>query len=322
MKALCIIYNHRFDANIPKLETYYKCRFEHIYHLVPFYDGDIKNVISVFEKSFYFQAHVITAWCHLKNKGFDQLVFVGDDLLLNPKINEKNIDLILNLDSDIAFLPWYWGAICDLPLEYANLMPAWNAFIQRKHLKHHALDWRTALPPYDEAERKLAIHGFKFRKLSLKNLKGYYGNYRYKHVKNRFRNLVTLFFQNKRKPPYPIVAGYADFFVIPAKKMEELVCILETFRDIRLWVEFAIPTAILLTFDKIRTENDLSQKGILPVEFYKSAERTDYLIDREKSRLIFNKINEQNFNNVSDLFEETVLYIHPVKLSRVSIQKL
>jgi len=77
-----------------------------------------------------------------------------------------------------------------------------------------------------------------------------------------------------------------------------------------------------LTFDNIRTENDLSQKGILPVEFYKSAERTDYLIDREKSILIFNKINEQNFNNVSDLFEETDLYIHPVKLSRVSIQKL
>jgi len=232
--ALIIIYNHRFDDNIPKLEKFYQNRFEHIYHLVPFYDGDQKNVISVFEKSFYFQAHVITAWYKLKKKGFDQFVFIGDDLLLHPTIGEQNINSTLNLENNMAFLPWYWGAITDLPLEYPNLMPAWNSFYQRKLLKHHALDWKKVLPAYSEAERKLCQHGFQFRKLSLKNLKGYYGNYRYKHVKNRFKNLVLLFFQNKRKPPYPIVAGYADFFVIPAKKMEEMVCILEAFRDIRL----------------------------------------------------------------------------------------
>jgi hypothetical protein len=322
LKVLCIIYNHRFDANIPKLEKYYQNRFEHIFHLVPYYDGELKNVIPVFEKSFYFQAHVITAWCHLKNKGFDQFVFVGDDLLLNPTINEYNIDSTLNLDRNMAFLPWYWGAISDLPFEYPNLMPAWNSFYQRKHLKHHALNWSNALPDYAEAERKLKLHGFRFRKLSLKNLKGYYGNYRYKHAKNRFRNLVSLFFQNKRKPPYPIVAGYADLFVLPTNKMEGIVGILEAFRDIRLWVEFAIPTAILLSFDKIRTENELNQKGILPIEFYKSAERTDYLIDRDKAALVFNRINELNFNKVSDLFESTDLYIHPVKLSKVSIEKL
>ena len=288
--------------------------------MVPFYDGRLKNVIPVFEKSFYFQAHVITAWCHLKNKGFNQFVFVGDDLLLNPAINENNINSSLGLELDIAFLPW--GAISDLPLEYPNLMPAWNAFYQRKYLKHHALNWRNVLPQFAEAEHRLKQHGFNFRKLSLKNLKGYYGDYRYKHVKNRFRNLVSLFLENKRKPPYPIVAGYVDLFVLPTNKMDEVVTILETFRDIRLWVEFAIPTAVLLCFDKIRTENDLSQKGILPIEFYKSAERTDYLIDREKAELVFNKINEQNFNYLSELFDEPDLYIHPVKLSKVSIEKI
>jgi hypothetical protein len=322
LKALCIIYNHRFDANISKLEKFYQNRFEHIFHLVPYYDGALKNVIPVFEKSFYFQAHVITAWCHLKNKGFEQFVFVGDDLLLHPKINEKNISSTLNLELDMAFLPWYWGAISDLPLEYSNLMPAWNSFYQRKHLKHHALDWRKALPSYSDALNKLNQHGFHFRKLSIKNLKGYYGNYRYKHVKNRFRNLVSLFLQNKRNPPYPIVAGYADLFVLPTQKMEEVVAMLETFRDIRLWVEFAIPTTVLLSFDKIRTENDLSQKGILPIDFYKSAERVDYSVDREKAKIVFNKIDELNFNNVSELFEESDLYIHPVKLSKVSIDKL
>jgi hypothetical protein len=322
LKAFCIIYNHRFDANIPKLEKFYQNRFEHIYHLVPFYDGSLENVIPVFEKSFYFQAHVITAWCHLKNKGFDQFVFVGDDLLLHPDINENSIDSTLKLDSDMAFLPWYWGAITDLPFEYPNLMPAWNAFYQKKHLKHHALDWTKSLPSYTVAEEKLNQHGFQFRKLTIKNLKGYYGNYKYRHFKNRFRNLITLYLQNKRKPPYPVVAGYADLFVLPANKMDEVVCILESFRDIRLWVEFAIPTAILLCFDKIRTENELSQKGILPIEFYKSAERTDFLIDRKKARLVFDKINNQNFNGLSELFDDSDLYIHPVKLSKVSMDKL
>ena len=49
MVPLIIIYNHRFDQNIEKLNKIYGERFSKIYHLVPFYDGDLPNVIPVFE---------------------------------------------------------------------------------------------------------------------------------------------------------------------------------------------------------------------------------------------------------------------------------
>ena len=38
--ALIIVFNHRYDKNIPLLESIYEGRFSSIYHLVPFYDGD------------------------------------------------------------------------------------------------------------------------------------------------------------------------------------------------------------------------------------------------------------------------------------------
>ena len=46
--CLLIIYNHRYDDNIEKLERIYKNRFSDIYHIVPFYNGTIENVIPVY----------------------------------------------------------------------------------------------------------------------------------------------------------------------------------------------------------------------------------------------------------------------------------
>src|SRR5438309_2566399 len=53
--ALIIVFNHRYDKNIPLLETLYEGRFSNIYYLVPFYDGEKENVIPVYENSFRFQ---------------------------------------------------------------------------------------------------------------------------------------------------------------------------------------------------------------------------------------------------------------------------
>jgi hypothetical protein len=39
--ALLVIYNHRYDKNITRVEALYKKRFSHIYHVVPFYDGKL-----------------------------------------------------------------------------------------------------------------------------------------------------------------------------------------------------------------------------------------------------------------------------------------
>jgi len=317
--ALIIIYNHRFDQNIPKLEKIYAKRFSKIYHLVPFYDGDLPNVIPVFEKSFYFQAYVSVAWTYLKNKGIKQFVFIGDDLILNPEINERNFSQKLGIDIKDAFLPWFWGSLSDLPMEYPNFMPGLNAFYQKEHFKHHAFNWKETLPSYEFAKNCLEKHGFKTDKITWRNLKGYYHPFKYRHFKNRLRNFLKLAVTKKLNPPYPIVAGYADIFVIPAHDMDECCRVMDIFRNMRLWVEFAIPTTILLMCENVKTEKDISMKGLLPNEFFKSAERTDAPVDTGKAKLIFDKINTNNFEQLDELFDQHTLYIHPIKLSKVNL---
>ena len=68
--ALLVIYNHRYDKNILRIEQIYEGRFSHIYHVVPFYDGNKENVITVFDSSFQFQGYISQAYQHLKNKKF------------------------------------------------------------------------------------------------------------------------------------------------------------------------------------------------------------------------------------------------------------
>ncbi|MBR2165594.1 MAG: hypothetical protein IJ915_03500 [Paludibacteraceae bacterium] len=89
--ALLIIYNHRYDKNIDRLENLYKGKFSHIYHIMPFYDGNIENVIPVYESSYRFQSYITQAFQHLKDKGFTHYFIVADDMLLNPQINETNL---------------------------------------------------------------------------------------------------------------------------------------------------------------------------------------------------------------------------------------
>lgn len=58
--ALLIIYNHRYDKNIPILDKIYEGRFSYVYHVVPFYDGDRENVIAVYENSYVLFGHFTT----------------------------------------------------------------------------------------------------------------------------------------------------------------------------------------------------------------------------------------------------------------------
>ena len=101
--------------------------------------------------------------------------------------------------------------------------------------------------------------------------------------------------------------------------MDECCRVMDIFRNMRLWVEFAIPTTILLVCENVKTEKDISMKGLLPNEFFKSAERTDAPVDTGKAKLIFDKINTNNFEQLDELFDQHTLYIHPIKLSKVNL---
>ncbi len=305
MVALIIIYNHRFDANIPKLEKIYENRFSTIYHLVPFYDGDLPNVIPVFENSFYFQGYIPQSK-HILNKiNASHFVFVGDDLILHPDINENNILNELKVSKDGAFLPFTWGMISKISMEWPNTFPSINSFYLEDFLLHHSPDWKKILPERDIAIQKLKKLGFTTGKLNYKLLKGENKSYNYPRFKITLKEYLKLFIKRRRTPAYPLLTGYSDMFILPKNKLEKFSEYCELFRQMRLWVEVAIPTALVLTIDNLVFEKDTKWNG------------TTYWdgINSEVMNKRYNSL-DYSFEKLSRDFGKNELFIHPVKLSK------
>ena len=85
--CLSLVFNHQFEKNIPKLRNIYKDRFSTIRYLSPFSKSNDPEVIPIFETSVHFQGYFAQAFSHLP-KDCDYYVFCGDDLILNPGLNE------------------------------------------------------------------------------------------------------------------------------------------------------------------------------------------------------------------------------------------
>ena len=103
--ALVVIYNHQYNKNIAVIEKLYENRFSEMYHLVPFYEGNNPNVIPVYVNSFYFQGYISQGLSSFFNKKYEHYFFIGDDLILNPLINENNYKQHMKLDSSTSFIP-------------------------------------------------------------------------------------------------------------------------------------------------------------------------------------------------------------------------
>ena len=88
--CLIIVFNHRYDKNIPVLEKIYSSNFSTIYFLVPFYNGEHPNVIPVYESSNFFQSFFAQGYARFFNEKFTHYIFTGDDCILNPSVNENN----------------------------------------------------------------------------------------------------------------------------------------------------------------------------------------------------------------------------------------
>ena len=285
--CLIVVFNHRYDRNIEKINEIYKSRFQNIYHLVPFFDGDSPNTIPVFESSYYFQGFFSQGVKKFFSKQYSHYVFVADDLLLNPKINSKNILKELNLDTDKGYIQSV-TALTDVSFEWTHLLPALQTLVP--HPDVHAF---SELPTMEKAEGLVAKQGLKHGTINHRNLQ-WPKNYRTRRFYSALRYLRRV------KSTYPAVMGYSDFFIIPAHSIEKFCRFCGIFAAMNLFVEVAIPTAMIFSEIEIVTEKSTRWKGKelwTPVEV-EALERDSGL----------------SLNSLS--FSENQLYTHPVKLSK------
>ncbi len=328
--ALIFVFNHRYDKNITILEKIYRERFTHIYYLVPFYDGDKPNVIPVYENSFYFQGYLSQGYKQYFGEKYEHFFFVADDLILNPSINENNYKEYFGLPEEASYIPGIFH-LHNLANNNTLRFLAINN-IQGKFTKWHwtrikeAIPYRhgiygaentNEMPSYSEAEAILNSHGYRPQPLSYKDVYGGLFPLSATTDEKRKQLLRYLFYLRsyfkKFTLAYPLVASYSDILIVSASSMNKFIHYCGVFAVNRLFVEFAIPTALLLASAKVVTETDIGRKGDI-YWTYTPAEATKY----EQAMQPYH----YDLGNLLLNFPKDRLYIHPVKLSKWKTDQL
>ena len=282
--ALLVIYNHRFDKNIPRIDQLYEGRFSDVFHIVPFYDGCQKNVIPVYECSFQFQGYISQAYTHLRDKGYSHFFVVADDMIINPALNENNYLERLGLQDANCYIDYI------TPLQ--ELKTAWRqteAMTYRVNLR--GVEVEKVLP-----SRETAIERFKQYGLPT-------GPIPFTPMINKRLRFLFKYLQNikRRNLDYPLLGGYSDILILTADMMDKFCLYCGAFAATRLFAEFAIPTAMILASDHVKTSKDTLLGG------------TALWSKKDKE---FLEVYNGSLQALIDDFPADKLFYHPIKLSQ------
>ena len=300
--CLAIIYNHNFERNVPVLNRIYAGRFSNVYHIMPFYRGSDPHVIGVYESSYQFSGYITQASEVLMRENADYYVFVADDMVINPRLNENNIlseiglskapagfiDDIRVLD-DEHFARWGWG---------------WESVVNLIS-KSNACEGLSHLPSLDDARAAFERNGLDWRV----GVSAKLANFIYKlHYKPQRRPLIGIALKMRRflrsdDKCYPLATGYSDLVVVPTGSFRDFCHYCGVFAAQRVFVENAIPTALVFSCSKIVTSKDAGFKSERGVDNYAVRGR-------------FEKLHKFSYTSLVENFPSDYLFIHPVKLSK------
>ncbi len=291
--CLIIIFNHRYDQVLPKLRKLYKNRFSNIKFLVPFYDGTDEDVITVYESSYQFQGFLTQGFRDFYNEKFDYYFFIADDMIISPNITEYNILDELGINPGEDFITQTRALNEESGIQWSHVRFAYKPFTSR------GVNYKQALPSYEEA---------------LIRMKSYFGEFTEDYNESFFKmnnaideKLKNTFIENNKGTAiyYPLAKGYSDLFLIHKDTIKEFVRICGIFSAMNLFVEIAIPTALILTSKKIKVLENTRYKYIL-------------MWTPEKVAELEMKYN-YNLNEFLECFDLNMLMYHPVKLSKWDI---
>lgn len=283
--ALLVVYNHRFDKNIGRIRELYANRFSYIYHVMPFYDGNEPDVIPVFDSSYCFSGYIAQAYSHLRNNGFTHFFVVADDMILNPSINEDSIWERLGIGYQDAYID---EMVC---FQYGGKR-WWRRIIDALDYTPEQLgvELKGILPNKEEAQRRFDFHKLPYTPIPRKEL-----------LRNPRKKDFLKMLTRSNELKYPLVRAYSDILLIPSDVMPKFANYCGAFSATRLFVEMAIPTALVLSSDNIKLAEDIKlNPGAMWFD-------DDF------------KILEPYGCNLTKLltdFPSDKLYLHPIKLSQ------
>ncbi len=291
--ALFILYNHHFTKNIDRIEELYKGKFSYIYHLIPFYNGDRENVISVYESSFQFQSYIAQAYQQVKKENFTHFFVVADDMIINPQINEDNLFVFTGIPEDAAFITDFRH----LP-NYSDVIPLYI------DTKQKGVEVTSILPSIEDAKQR-------FEKLGIPVLpsKSYARKLFFEALIHRWfgvcRQALHYLKHKDESNIYPVIWGYSDVILIPQVHMDNFVRYCGALAALNVFVENAIPTAICLSCDKIVLGNEIKLKYI--TQLYTLGQDGQKYFEEKYSFSVAKLLND---------YPKDIFYIHPLKLSK------
>lgn len=308
--CLIVIFNHRYDKNLPILEDMYRNRFSSRYYLVPFYDGNMENVIPIYGRSIFFEGYIAQGAKVFCNKEFKHYLFVADDMILNPHINEHNYHEFFEVEEGQSYISEL-RPLHEMGTFWIGTLSAVYYFKKQKYV-----EVANELPTEEEAKSRLMKQGAIIRPLKSSEI---FGNFtlNISSLGNKARLLLRILtlirhpFAKEYKLPYPFVGAYSDILLVAADDMKAFAHYCGVFASTCLFAEVAIPTALGLAANKtIRVEKNMKRKG----RAYWKGKGPFYYSDDYQWDLIEKKY--KNLDDMTSRFPDDQLFIHPVKLSK------
>jgi hypothetical protein len=280
--ALVLLYNHNYEKNIPRLENLYASRFSVILHLMPFYTGTQKNVISVYENSYRFHGYITQARQALLHTGCDTFVVAADDLLIHPDLCEKTLLNALDIPPDSCYLP------------LRPLVP---------DLFHHLFYWGPAkhgLKFFHNARGSEGIRFLPDREEALALISRHLPHYSPVAPASYFFRNVPPDRDLPQQLPYPLCSAYPDFCILRRPMLPLFAHYCGIFSSLNLFVGIALATALAFSTEKIAT---LFGNGYTGMTNWRGA--------RQEFRLLY----DARLDKLLQEFPHTAAFVHPVKLS-------
>lgn len=308
--CLIVLFNHRYDKNLPVLEEMYRERFSNRYYLVPFYDGEMENVIPVYGRSIFFQGYIAQGANLFMKQDFKHYLFVADDMILHPQINEMNYKEFFEVEEGQSYISEL-RSLQDMGSFWIGTISAMFYFKQQKYV-----EVANELPTEDKAKELLEKQGAQIRPLTRKEMFGDFSlsiNSLGNKARLALRTLTRLRhpFKTTYKLPYPVVGSYSDILLVAAEDMRMFAHYCGVFAATCLFAEVAIPTALGLSAKKkVKVEKEMQRKG----RAYWQGEGPFYYSDEYQWDNL-----ERDYKNLDDMiarFPDSQLFIHPVKLSK------
>lgn len=324
---LVVVFNHRYDQNIPKLLDLYRGRFERITFLVPAYTGDRPDTVGVLENAGCFQGYFWQALDRLRESRCRHYLLVGDDAILSPHVDARTLPGLLGLDERTGWIKSMTAATAG-SFKWLNGTGAIRCVNRDPGIARY----RALLPDDAAWEARLARHGISAgRDFTLDNLRANPSAApvnqarRFRWYRGLLGDAATLLLPpdlvrrlaasripvasrlargslRRRTLEVPLVTAYSDVVVVPGSALEEFARLCGVFAAMNLFVEVALPTALALSVERIRTEDDTGQRGR---ELWDASEvaALEAACDRSVARL-----------------PRDTFYTHPVKLSRWRVE--